>query len=119
MKSQWVSVVWTFESHCRCGIYCMKYVIMDKMFSELYIYFPGLQQKDVLCDLCGQAFSAKNQMQRHRMIHNEAYRQRFKCIYCTYNTYTRPNIRRHMLSVHKDLPYEEITSDFAQTAQDS
>ena len=81
-------------------------------------YIAGLQQKDVLCDLCGQAFPAKNQMQRHRMIHNEAYRQRFKCIYCTYNTYTRPNIRRHMLSVHKDLPYEEITSDYVEPAQD-
>ena len=72
----------------------------------------GLQEKDVLCDLCGHAFSTRSLMQRHRrLIHDDAYRGRYRCPHCAYYTYSRPNMKRHVLCVHKDLPTHDLDAE--------
>ena len=84
-------------------------------FNELHTV-AGIQKMDVLCDLCGQAFPSQNLMHNHRKLHNEEYRTRYKCTYCTYTSYVRLNLRRHLERVHRDLPMPEIKCHYSSAS---
>ncbi len=84
-------------------MWCLCTILLWLSFN-CFFFISGVREKDVLCDLCGQAFCSEERMKSHRHLHNEHYKNRIRCPHCTYTTHSKSNVKRHMKSHHAALP---------------